>query len=61
MQTKVSQKFQYHLETMDGRIIAKFSLISEAITAADALAGAYSDKLCVVESRYSREIHRTFA
>jgi hypothetical protein len=61
MQTTTRQKFEYRIESRDGRIVAKFSLMSEAMVAADALAAVYPDGFVVVESRYDGYVHRTFA
>ena len=53
------QKFQYSITNREGRTLAKFSLLSEAMTAADALAEAYREKLWVNEDKYEGYVHAT--
>jgi hypothetical protein len=54
------QTYRYTLtETRTGRIVAKFSLLSEASTAADALAVAYNEVLEVQDAKYPGYVYRT--
>jgi hypothetical protein len=53
------QKFDYSITTGTGRVVARFSLLSEAQTAADALARAYGEPLGVEERGYEGYVYRT--